>query len=78
MFHPIGRAAVPWLRRLPSGETIQLCLNLRDAGQLRLEFLDDLLDLGGQTFELAVRWGSWRSRWAGFPAWASGTDDPGG
>jgi hypothetical protein len=53
---------------LPRREAIELALDLRYAGQLHLQFLQDFLDLGREFFYLAVA--GWAG-WAGFPAWAS-------
>ena len=74
MVDAVSAATVLWLRRLTRREAIQLLLYLSDAGQLRLEFPEDLIDLRGEAFHFAIgRWSRW-SRWTSASAWTSGTD----
>ena len=56
--------------RLACRKAVQLLLDLRDAGQLCSEFVNDVLDLCGESPNFFLRW--W-SRWTGSPTWASGT-----
>jgi hypothetical protein len=59
MLDSVGASTVATFWRLARREAVQLCLNLRDARQLDLEFVDDFGDLGREVLQFTV------ARWSG-------------
>ena len=53
MFDTVSAAAIARPRSLPSGDVIELRLDLSDAGELRLQFFHQVIDLPLQGCDLA-------------------------